>query len=78
MPFRAPVAGLYFIEKSNKIVKDPIGSLEAFESIVGQTISPVEDEELRKNISMSLLTLVDQIDCWRLHFSRNSDVSDIV
>jgi energy-coupling factor transporter ATP-binding protein EcfA2 len=74
----AKIGGLYLIEKSNTLRKEPSSRISALREMPEHVIMPVEDSATGKNVFDTLLSLVAEVEIWRLQFRRDSDVGPVL
>jgi energy-coupling factor transporter ATP-binding protein EcfA2 len=74
----AMIGGLYLIEKSGWLRKRALRRVAALRAMPGHVIMPVNDPLTRKNVFDTLLSLLAEVDIWRLQFRRDSDVGTVI
>jgi len=74
----APIGGLYLIEKSGRLQKKPASRIAAIREMPEHVIVPVDDPATGKNVFDTLLSLLSEVDVWRLRFRKDSDVGAVI
>jgi hypothetical protein len=72
----APIHGIYFIEKSDRLRVLPLRPSTILEKLPSQVILPYRQKKILSSAFSTMASLATSVKCYQLKFGKRSDVSD--